>query len=199
MFYNELSAKYLFWTCQGIHFVFFRYFRNYLVAVSTCISHKWPTYIVSLLEIRTPWHASFCWNCRCLLYYIFWEFRNSYFQETVLKTIISVVVKSMKPACQAASFHKSCRPAVAMLYVLRSPVETAEIAAVITVEYNLPTNLIKINSIEGVQSKVQNNGRTSKKCLLILIATKHKKMCPFIKKWVDCNYVLAHNSLYALL
>ena len=126
MFYNELSAKYLFWTCQGIHFVFFRYFRNYLVAVSTCISHKWPTYIVSLLEIRTPWHASFCWNCRCLLYYIFWEFRNSYFQETVLKTIISVVVKSMKPACQAASFHKSCRPAVAMLYVLRSPVETAE-------------------------------------------------------------------------
>ena len=82
---------------------------------------------------------------------------------------------------------------------LDHPSKQRKIAAVITVEYNLPTNLIKINSIEGVQSKVQNNGRTSKKCLLILIATKHKKMCPFIKKWVDCNYVLAHNSLYALL
>ena len=32
-----------------------------------------------------------------------------------------------------------------------------KIAAVVTVEYNLSTNLIKINSLEGVQLKVQNN------------------------------------------
>ena len=32
-----------------------------------------------------------------------------------------------------------------------------KIAAVITAEYNLPINLTKINSIEGVQPKVQNN------------------------------------------
>ena len=32
-----------------------------------------------------------------------------------------------------------------------------KIAAVITVEYNLPTNLIKIHSIEGAQPKVENN------------------------------------------
>ena len=57
--------------------------------------------------------------------------------------IIRAVVKSMKPAYETASFHKSCRPAVATLYLLRSPVETAE--------YNLPTNLIKINYIEGTE------------------------------------------------
>ena len=32
-----------------------------------------------------------------------------------------------------------------------------KIAAVITVKYNLPTNLIIKNAIESVQSKVQNN------------------------------------------
>ena len=68
----------------------------------------------------------FCKNCRCLPYYIFWEFRNSYFQEAILETIIWAVVKSLKPACETASFHKSCRPAVATLYLIKSPVETAE-------------------------------------------------------------------------
>ena len=91
MFYNELSAKYLFWTCQGIHSVFFIYFHNYLAAVSACLSHKWPRYIGSLFETRTPLHV-----------------------------------------------------------LLRSPVETA---AVMIVEYNLRTNLIEINSIEGFNSR----------------------------------------------
>ena len=57
MFYNELSAKYLFWTCQGIYSAFFRYFRKYLVAASTCFSHKWPRYVVSLFQTRTPLHV----------------------------------------------------------------------------------------------------------------------------------------------
>ena len=51
----------------------------------------------------------------------------------------------MKPTCETVSFHKSCRPAVATLYLIRSPVY-------ITVEHTLATNLIKVNSIEGVQS-----------------------------------------------
>ena len=57
----------------------------------------------------------------------------------------------MKPGYETASFHNSCRPAVATLYLLRSPVKQWEIAAVITVEYNLLTNLIKINYIEGTE------------------------------------------------
>ena len=32
----------------------------------------------------------------------------------------------MKPACETASFHRSCRPVATTLYLLRSPVETAE-------------------------------------------------------------------------
>ena len=52
----------------------------------------------------------------------------------------------MKPTCETVSFHKSCRPAVATLYLIRSPVY-------ITVEHTLATNLIKVNSIEGVQSR----------------------------------------------
>ena len=35
-------------------------------------------------------------------------------------------VKSMKPVTETAIFHKSCSPAVATLYLLRSPAETAE-------------------------------------------------------------------------
>ena len=37
------------------------------------------------------------------------------------------------------------------------------------------------------------------KCLSILIANKHKNICPFIEKWVDCNCILVYNSLYVLL
>ena len=43
-----------------------------------------------------------------------------------LGTAIWAVAKSMKPASETASFHKSCRPAVTTLYLLRSSVETAE-------------------------------------------------------------------------
>ena len=185
MFYNELSAKYLFWTCQWIHSVFSKYFRNYLAAVSTYVSHKWPIYIVGLFETRTPLHAFCCCsNCLFLLYYTFWEFRNSYFQETILKTIIWVVVKSMKPACETASYQKCCRPAVAMLCLLRSPVEIPE--------FSCGKNCWRCSTKGTRQCNFI-------KCLSILIERKHKKMCPFIEKWVDCNCHLAYNNLYALL
>ena len=80
------------------------------------------------------------------------------------------------------------RPAVATLYLLRSPVETA-------VEYNLPTNLIQNKfyrrcSTAGVQGSEQC---IFVKCLSILIAREHKKMRQFI------NCLLDYNSLYVLL
>ena len=33
-------------------------FRNFLVAVSTCVSLKWPIHIVSIFETRTPLYVS---------------------------------------------------------------------------------------------------------------------------------------------
>ena len=53
-------------------------------------------------------------------------FNLGYFQETVHKTIIWAMVKSIKTVFETASFQKSYRPAVTTLYLLRSPVETIE-------------------------------------------------------------------------
>ena len=141
MFYNELSEKYLLGTCQGIHSVFLRYLRSYLV-VSTCAFHKLPKYIVSLSETRASLHVFFL----LFLFFLFFVFvvvfvakavivsfvtysdkiRNSYFQDIMCRTIIYVVIKYMKNVCKTANFQKSCRSAVAKFYLLRSPVETAE-------------------------------------------------------------------------
>ena len=55
MFYNELSAK-LFWTCQGIHFFFLKYFRNTLW-LFLCAFPKSDPDVVSLFETRTLLHV----------------------------------------------------------------------------------------------------------------------------------------------
>ena len=97
MLYNELSAKYLFRTCQEIHSVFFRYLRNYLLFL-----HAFPT------------------------------------SDPDIKLVFS----KQKHLCMVYLDHL---------------LKQRKIAAVITVKYNLPTNLIRKNAIESVQSKVQNN------------------------------------------
>ena len=63
----------------------------------------------------------------------------------------------MKPVCETANFHKDAGLWSQCYTYLDHLSKQREIAEVIAVEYNLPTNLIKINSNEGVQPKVQNN------------------------------------------
>ena len=57
-----------------------------------------------------------------------------------------------------------------------------KIVVVITVECNIPINLIKRNSIEGAEPKVGTEQCSFVKYLSIRIAKEHKKMCPFIEK-----------------
>ena len=106
MFYNELSAKYLFWTCQGIHSVFFRFFRNYHVAVSTCISHNWRRYIVSLLETRTPFHV--------------------FYLLLLLKLSLSPIVFVIYFENLGAAIFKRQFSKPSLLYLVRSPAKKAE-------------------------------------------------------------------------
>ena len=145
------------------------------------------TQIVSLFETRTPLHVLFA-----IPYYIFWEFRNSYFQDSILKTIIWAVVKSMKLACETASFHKGCRPVVATLYLLRSPVETAENSCDNNC-WKQPTKKFNQNKFYWRCSTKGIEQCNFVKHLSILIARKHN-MCPFIEKWVDCTCLLVYNN-----
>ena len=145
MFYNELSAKYLFWTCHAVHSVFFRYSRNYLVAVSACISHKWPRYIVSLFETGIPSHALFLLKLPLSSLLCFGNLGTAIFKKQFSKQSFEL-------------WSNLWNQPVTQLVFTRVPSKQWKIAVVITVEYNLPTNWIKINSIESAQSKVRNNG-----------------------------------------
>ena len=198
MFYNELSAKYLFWTCKGIHSVFFRYFSNYLVAVSTWVSHKWPRYVVSLFEIRTPLHVFFVKIVVVSLIIYAENLGTAIFKKQFSKPSFELWSNLWIQPVKQLVFTRVAGLQLQRYTYLDHLSKQQKIAAVITVEYNLPTNLFEINSIEGVQTKGTEQCNFVK-CLLILIARKHKKMCPFIEKWVNCNCLLVYNSLYALL
>ena len=155
MFYNELSAKYLFWTYQGIHCVFFRYLRNYLAAVSTCVSHKWPKYIVSLFETRTPLHVFLTKIIFPIIY--FENLGTAISKKQFSKPSFELWSNLWKPSVKQLVFTRVAGLQSQSYTYLDHLSKQQKIALVITVEYNLPTNLIKINSVEGVQPKVQNN------------------------------------------
>ena len=111
----------------------------YLVAVSTCVSHKWHRYIVNLFETSTPF-----------------------------------------------------------LVLLRSPVKTAAYSCGNNC-WLQPTNKFNQNNFYRRCSTKGTEQCNFVKCLSILIARKHQKMCCFIKTWVDYTCLLVYNSLYALL
>ena len=98
----------------------------------------------------------------------------------------------MKPACETASFHKSWRPVVATLYLLRSPVKIAENSCGNNC-WIQPTNIFNQKKFYRRCSTKGTKQCNFIKCLSILIARKHKKICPFIEKWVDCNCLLVYN------
>ena len=147
MFYNALSAKFLFWTCQRIHcfFFFFFIFSQYLVAVSTCVSQKWSRYIVSLFETRAPLHV-------LLLLLLLLLLKSSLSPLLYLGTVI-FKKQFTKPLFELWS--NLCKPSVKQLvfkrvagllshcynYLDHLP-KQLKIAAIIIAECNLPTNLI---------------------------------------------------------
>ena len=178
MFYNELAAT---TTSEPVKefTVLFRYFRNYHAAVLTCVSHKWPRYVVSYFEARTP------------LQFFFFLF----FAKIVIVSFI-IHFENLGTAIfkKHRNHHLSCRQSVktvsetARVARLQSQRYTfldqlskqLKIAAVITVKYNLPINLIQNKFYRRCSTKGTEQCSFVKH-LLILIAREHKRNVPSSK------------------
>ena len=182
---------------------FFRYFRNYLVAVSTCVSNKWPRHIVNLRNKNT--FARFFAKIAKIVYLIiyFENLGTATFKKQFTKPSFQLCSNLWKPSSGLQS---------QLLDRIRSPVETAgNRYGLITVKYNLLTNLIHNKFYRRCPTNLIHNKfyrrcstKGTEQCsfvkrLLILIARKHKKISPFIEKLVNCNCLLVYGNLYDLL
>ena len=182
---------------------FFRYFLNYLVAVSACVSNKWPRHIVNLRNKNT--FARFFAKIAKIVYLIiyFENLGTSIFKKQFTKPSFELCSNLWKPSSGLPS---------QLLDRIRSPAETAgNTYGLITVKYSLLTNLIHNKFYRRcptnlIHSKFYRRCPTkgTEQCsfvkrLSILIARKHKKISPSIEKLVNCNCLLVYDNLYDLL